>query len=239
MLTFQKTALTVALGFFTLLGFERVARAECPSGSYPCGSSWCTPNGGTCCASVGLPSQYCENGQQCNADGTCGGSSGGGGGGCEAGYEPCGSDYCSPVGSTCCASVGRPDRACSGGLSCNADGTCGGGGSVGGGGGPVTCGYGETATLANCGGDVCGCADPCTSDDGCQSGCCAEGFCSPPCVCEGGGELYDCGATGGLDEPISGGCAMSSDGGASSAGLLGLGLAAALMAFRRRAAKAR
>ena len=43
---------------------------------------------------------------------------------CASGYYPCGSDYCTPNGNVCCASVGYPQGNCPAGDTCNSDGTC-------------------------------------------------------------------------------------------------------------------
>jgi MYXO-CTERM domain-containing protein len=43
---------------------------------------------------------------------------------CATGYYPCGTDYCTPDGDVCCASVGDPQGNCSAGYTCNANGTC-------------------------------------------------------------------------------------------------------------------
>ncbi len=120
-----------------------VATGGCPTGTYPCGADYCTPDGAVCCDSVGHPEGYCPAGTTCTTDGQCdsGGGGGGGGGSCDAGYYECGADYCTPDGYVCCASAGHPEGYCPAGTSCTPDGLCdatsGGGG--GGGGAGFTC----------------------------------------------------------------------------------------------------
>ena len=82
----------------------------CPTGSYPCGAEYCTPNGGVCCASVGHPEGYCPGGSACCSDGTCSstgscpgdGGTGGEGGGESSCYPDVSCDEgCCPAGSVC------------------------------------------------------------------------------------------------------------------------------------------
>jgi hypothetical protein len=53
----------------------------CASGTVSCGSSYCSPTGNQCCASVGRPDISCRTGSYCTASGcvTSSGSAGGGG----------------------------------------------------------------------------------------------------------------------------------------------------------------
>ena len=97
------------------------ASADCPTGTTPCGTSFCSPDGNTCCASVGHPEDSCPNGEACNSDGSCVTSGVGNGSfscesqqmpeynACEEGAGQCGcADPCS-VGTDCqsgCCSQG-------------------------------------------------------------------------------------------------------------------------------------
>ncbi|HEY6729332.1 MAG TPA: hypothetical protein VI197_35220 [Polyangiaceae bacterium] len=109
----------------------------CPSGSYPCGADYCTPDDAVCCANVGLPQYYCPGGSVCQSDGSCGAGSSssnlssssssgttGGSDDCPSDSYACGADYCTPLGEVCCASVGLPQYYCPGGTTCQSDGSC-------------------------------------------------------------------------------------------------------------------
>lgn len=120
---------------------------------------------------------------------------------CTSGWVPCGVSHCNPVGTVCCASVGREEGYCNAGQVCTTDGKCftpssAGGGAGGGSGSSGTCRSTETLTQASCGGDTCSCAASCARSADCASGCCSGGFCANSCVCLGSGTVdYACGGT--------------------------------------------
>ena len=53
-----------------------------------------------------------------------GSSSGGDAPLCPSGTYQCGAGFCTPLGNTCCANVGRPSSYCPGGAICTTDGRC-------------------------------------------------------------------------------------------------------------------
>src|SRR5688572_27327325 len=86
---------------------------------------------------------------------------------CSPGYYQC-DQYCVPSGAVCCTNIGRPDRYCPGGTTCQYDGTCTSDGPTGG-----TCSPGNV---------------PC--GDGCMpsgSVCCGNGYCDAGWECGSGG----------------------------------------------------
>lgn len=170
---------------------------ECPADA----PLFCSNCGGYCCPES---HPFCTEDCQCAADDGSGGT-GGGGDGCGSGAVMCGGEYCIPEGTVCCAPQGYPHLYCPSGSECGTDGMCysddGGSTDPGGGSGDdgpaIECDSGHVATQAECGGDQCSCAAPCTLDSECVSGCCADGYCSLPCVCEeGANQEIGCGSDG-------------------------------------------
>jgi hypothetical protein len=104
---------------------------------------------------------------------------------CPTGTTPCGANFCSPAGDTCCASVGHPEVSCPNGEACNTDGTC----DTTSGGGTFSCESQQMPEYNGCteGVGQCGCADPCSIGTDCTSGCCSNGYCAFSCVCSGQG----------------------------------------------------
>jgi len=146
---------------------------------------------------------------------------------CGPGTSGCGAAHCTPDGGVCCASVGHEELSCPAGTVCKADSTCGTATPM--------CATGQTLTLADCGGDVCGCSAPCRAAKDCASGCCSTaGFCAPACVCNQPGQLYlNCDKSGlGFAGLGKSGCAIGgSDGGWAGAILLS---SLVMLLFRRR-----
>ncbi|QPH11139.1 hypothetical protein C2857_002755 [Epichloe festucae Fl1] len=97
------------------------ARAEqCLAGQATCGTSFCMPEGGTCCD--GVQGTYCNPGDYCLAQGCCPHGKvceGSPSGGCPAGKRQCGT-VCIPDTSACCSS----DRWCDSPMACGKDGMC-------------------------------------------------------------------------------------------------------------------
>lgn len=166
------------------------ATASCPSGTYECGSSHCTPTGGVCCASVGREDSYCPSGTQCTSTGCTSASTSGGTGTvtCSSGTFLCGTSHCTPAGRVCCASVGHEDKSCPSGTQCTTSGGCTSGTS-----GSVTCPSGTFACgTSHCAstGRVC-CASVGHEETTCPSGtqCTTSGGCSGPVTCSSGKSL--------------------------------------------------
>jgi hypothetical protein len=162
---------------------------DCAPGSYPCGSEWCTPDGGVCCASVGHPEGYCNAGSVCCASGTCspsgacdggsggddggdGGGGGGGGGGCDPDDLFCG-DVCCPGGSVCgasgsgqCCPSDTPYHCPSEGWCYELPGSCGsgGGGNSGGGGSGGDSGSGYACASSGIATGSCSTIESCVSE---------------------------------------------------------------------------
>jgi loricrin len=225
------TKFMVLLGSLFLSSIARIALAQsCPSGTTPCGADYCTPSGATCCAGVGRPDLYCPGGQQCNANGTCGvtPSTGGSGGvTCPTGSSPCGANYCAPTGTTCCASVGRPDHYCPGSQQCNADGTCSTGTGAGGGASITTNGNVVFVTAGSGGCVAQSCNDGTTCDERVGGRLICSFTCNDlaafnDCVRQGGEALYACshgtpvGSSGGTGPGGSVGGGSSGNGGGGS-----------------------
>jgi len=148
---------------------------------------------------------------------------------CGPGTSGCGAAHCTPDGGVCCASVGHEELSCPGGTVCKADTTCGTADPV--------CGAGQTVTLADCGGDTCGCSAACRSGKDCASGCCSTaGFCAPACVCNQPGQLYlNCAKSGlGFAGLAKSGCSVGGAGVADGGEVLLLVASLMLLAIRRR-----
>jgi MYXO-CTERM domain-containing protein len=212
-----------------------VADGTCPGGYYPCGDSYCTPDGGVCCASAGHPELYCPSGTSCTTDGNCVDDSGGGGGGgtCDAGYYPCGDSYCTPEGGVCCASAGHPELYCPSGSSCTTDGSCVSDGGDGGDQAGFTCS--DVTDAGDCVVQFCLNIDTCQGYyvvDGVQIDCAS---CNDieACAADAADYCADGGGSGDYGDDDAGGCRVAPNG----TGLplaLALGALVALGTARRR-----
>jgi MYXO-CTERM domain-containing protein len=195
----------------------------CPTGYYPCGDDYCTPDGAVCCDSVGHPEGYCPAGTTCTPDGQC---DSGGGGSCDAGYYSCGADYCTPDGAVCCDGAGHPEIYCPAGSTCTFDGQCDDGSGDGG----FTCG--DIADGGGCSIQFCVEVESCQGYyvvDGVQFDCVS---CDDLAACAEDAADFCVGGDGG-DAGDQGGCRVASgQGGLPLA--LALGALVALGAARRR-----
>jgi hypothetical protein len=162
---------------------------------------------------------------------------------CGATQTQCGICHCTDPGQVCCASAGHPELHCAAGEACTMAGTCIPAASdmgTAGDGGAAACTGGGALTLANCGGDSCGCSAPCSKPNDCESGCCTSGgYCAPACVCNQNGRLFlNCDTSGAGFGPVpsSKSCAgVPGAPGGRDAWILALLLAPLLARRRRRA----
>lgn len=158
---------------------------------------------------------------------------------CPTGQTLCGQTHCAPSQNVCCAPVGHEELSCPAGEACTPDGNCvparDGGAAPDGGSG--ACPNGGTNTVADCGGDSCGCSARCSTDKDCESACCTTaGLCAPACVCRAQGKLFlNCDTSGAGFGPLpKSGCAMSGRlDGKNGLGLV-VGLAVLSLLGRRR-----
>jgi hypothetical protein len=126
--------------------------SSCPYGTQQCGESYCSDVDAQCCAHVGRPDLSCELGATCTASGCVsqGYTEPDPGGSCDSGSQPCGSDYCSPIGWECCAYIGRSDVSCEPGSTCSSSGCIADDEE-----GPVQGEYGCPSGTSQCGDDYC------------------------------------------------------------------------------------